>query len=173
MKEKFNLICKNKECKAILAVELEVDNDEFKRDDLKEMLDIYCPCCGQQNPLKGSTAPVMVKYVDALTQKGYTVMKTIPKFLGIILKKNELNYDQLQSLKLPYEFIIDTSSPENDLIVNDRLQDMDHGFEGFTDEQKAEYLVNAGKELDEFIQRLPVVTDNTPSECNFSIKFNI
>ena len=138
--------------------------DESFKDNIDDYLEVYCPICGRKNSLKREIPEFMINAVDILRAKGYHVLNVFPKILGLQVAElssaviESIEQDAIQSI-CNAEFIIDVEDEDDTmpmhLIKNGRLQDA-NGFDDYK-VSKEEYILNAIKELEAFLLKLPEV----------------
>lgn len=140
-----NLTCKD--CGAALHKTIygETEDDIFNAK-------IICTC-GAENGTHRCVPTNLWKTVVSLSLKGYKIANVFPNNLTIQFNGEFFrNLKNLEDLKLPHEFTLDTSEEKYDLLYNERIQLDD--FEGL---DKDEYFKKSYDELEKFADNLPPV----------------
>ena len=117
-----------------------------KEEDVKE-LSITCPTCGKE--VETTIPSDMMVIIRSMANKGYHITNIIPHTLGISFYPKVEN---LTAEMIPEEFAYDTTEPDQDIIVNDRMRAND--FEGI---DEAEYRNEAKMRLLSFARNLPQI----------------
>lgn len=153
--------CADPECSTLTRFIMKSDTlDESFKDNIDDYVEVYCPICGRKNSLKREIPEFMINAVDILRAKGYHVLNVFPKILGLQVAElssaviESIEQDAIQSI-CNAEFIIDVEDDTMRLIKNGRLQDA-NGFDDY-EVSKEEYILNAIKELEAFLLKLPEV----------------